>query len=156
VTPDPDPHVLKAFNTADALAGKDYPYVFGGGHPGFGPSGIGPSGAPLVGYDCSGWVSAILHAGEILEHPTGALGTHELARWGEPGQGEFLTLWVVNNVVIEHCFLEFKLAEHTDKRFSMAARTGTICGWFPEMSTAGYTPRRRKAFTDEVIHASDN
>ena len=43
---------------ADSLIGK--PYVIGGGHFGFGPS---------SGYDCSGFVSAVLHAGGYLTQP---------------------------------------------------------------------------------------
>ena len=43
---------------ADALVGK--PYVWGGGHHDFGPQ---------AGYDCSGFVSAVLHAGGYLSAP---------------------------------------------------------------------------------------
>ena len=43
---------------ADSLLGK--PYVWGGGHGGWGPQ---------SGYDCSGFVSAVLHAGGYLSSP---------------------------------------------------------------------------------------
>ncbi len=43
---------------ADSLLGK--PYVWGGGHG---------SWAPQAGYDCSGFVSAVLHAGGYLSAP---------------------------------------------------------------------------------------
>ncbi len=43
---------------ADSLVGK--PYVWGGGHSGWGPQ---------TGYDCSGFVSAVLHAGGYLSQP---------------------------------------------------------------------------------------
>jgi cell wall-associated NlpC family hydrolase len=43
---------------ADSLLGK--PYVWGGGHGDFGPQ---------PGYDCSGFVSAVLHAGGYLSAP---------------------------------------------------------------------------------------
>ena len=43
---------------ANSLIGK--PYVWGGGHGGFGPT---------SGYDCSGFVSAVLHAGGYLTAP---------------------------------------------------------------------------------------
>jgi cell wall-associated NlpC family hydrolase len=43
---------------ADSLVGK--PYVWGGGHSGWGPQ---------AGYDCSGFVSAVLHAGGYLSAP---------------------------------------------------------------------------------------
>lgn len=43
---------------ANSLLGK--PYVWGGGHSGWGPQ---------AGYDCSGFVSAVLHAGGYLSSP---------------------------------------------------------------------------------------
>ncbi len=43
---------------ANSLVGK--PYVWGGGHGGWGPQ---------SGYDCSGFVSAVLHAGGYLSTP---------------------------------------------------------------------------------------
>jgi cell wall-associated NlpC family hydrolase len=43
---------------ADSLVGK--PYVWGGGHAGF---------TNQAGYDCSGFVSAVLHAGGFLNTP---------------------------------------------------------------------------------------
>jgi cell wall-associated NlpC family hydrolase len=45
-------------NMADSLLGK--PYIFGGGHA---------SWAPSPGYDCSGFVSTVLHAGGYLSEP---------------------------------------------------------------------------------------
>jgi cell wall-associated NlpC family hydrolase len=45
-------------NEANSLLGK--PYVYGGGHSGWGPQ---------SGYDCSGFVSAVLHAGGYLTSP---------------------------------------------------------------------------------------
>jgi cell wall-associated NlpC family hydrolase len=53
-----DPRVAAMLNEANALIGK--PYVFGGGHSGWGPQ---------AGYDCSGFVSAVLHAGGYLTSP---------------------------------------------------------------------------------------
>jgi cell wall-associated NlpC family hydrolase len=53
-----DPRVTAMVNEADALVGK--PYVYGGGHSGWGPQ---------TGYDCSGFVSAVLHAGGYLTSP---------------------------------------------------------------------------------------
>jgi cell wall-associated NlpC family hydrolase len=45
-------------STANSLVGK--PYIWGGGHSGWGPS---------TGYDCSGFVSAVLHGGGYLSSP---------------------------------------------------------------------------------------
>ncbi len=53
-----DPRVSAMVNEADSLVGK--PYVYGGGHSGWGPQ---------TGYDCSGFVSAVLHAGGFLTSP---------------------------------------------------------------------------------------
>jgi cell wall-associated NlpC family hydrolase len=53
-----DPRVTAMVNEADSLVGK--PYVYGGGHSGWGPQ---------SGYDCSGFVSAVLHAGGYLTSP---------------------------------------------------------------------------------------
>ena len=53
-----DPRVAAMVNEANSLVGK--PYVYGGGHSGWGPQ---------SGYDCSGFVSAVLHAGGFLTSP---------------------------------------------------------------------------------------
>ena len=53
-----DPRVAAMVNEANSLVGK--PYVYGGGHSGW---------APQSGYDCSGFVSAVLHAGGYLTSP---------------------------------------------------------------------------------------
>jgi cell wall-associated NlpC family hydrolase len=53
-----DPRMAAMVNEANSLVGK--PYVYGGGHSGW---------APQSGYDCSGFVSAVLHAGGFLTSP---------------------------------------------------------------------------------------
>lgn len=53
-----DPRVAAMVNEANSLVGK--PYIVGGGHSGWGPQ---------TGYDCSGFVSAVLHAGGYLTSP---------------------------------------------------------------------------------------
>jgi cell wall-associated NlpC family hydrolase len=53
-----DPRVTAMVDEANSLVGK--PYVYGGGHSGWGPQ---------TGYDCSGFVSAVLHAGGYLSAP---------------------------------------------------------------------------------------
>jgi cell wall-associated NlpC family hydrolase len=66
---------------ADSLIGK--PYVFGGGHAGFGPS---------SGYDCSGFVSAVLHAGGYLSAPADT--TSLPSQPGiEAGPGQHVTIY---------------------------------------------------------------
>ncbi|MHB1568503.1 MAG: hypothetical protein ACYC0H_04795, partial [Solirubrobacteraceae bacterium] len=53
-----DPRVTAMIQAANSLVGK--PYIVGGGHSGWGPQ---------AGYDCSGFVSAVLHAGGYLSSP---------------------------------------------------------------------------------------
>lgn len=69
--------MVKAMNDINA---KHWPYVYGGGHGSF----AGP-------YDCSGLVSAILHAGNFLGSPQS---TDGLKVFGEGGDGEFITIGV--------------------------------------------------------------
>jgi cell wall-associated NlpC family hydrolase len=58
-----DPRVQAMVNMANSLLGK--PYVWGGGHAGF-----VPNEQSLSGFDCSGFVSAVLHAGGYLSQPS--------------------------------------------------------------------------------------
>ncbi len=56
------------------------PYVWGGGHGSFESS----------GYDCSGAVSFALHGGGLISSPLDSTG---LTTWGEPGQGNWITVY---------------------------------------------------------------
>lgn len=58
----------------------DFPYIWGGGHGSFVDH----------GYDCSGSVSYALAAGGLLRAP---LVSGELASWGEPGPGRWITIY---------------------------------------------------------------
>jgi cell wall-associated NlpC family hydrolase len=58
----------------------DFPYIWGGGHASF----------IANGYDCSGSVSYALAAGGLLSAP---LVSGELAHWGEPGPGRYITIY---------------------------------------------------------------
>jgi hypothetical protein len=58
----------------------DFPYVFGGGHGSFVDN----------AYDCSGSVSYALAAGGLLSSP---LVSGDLAQWGEPGPGRWITIY---------------------------------------------------------------
>jgi hypothetical protein len=66
---------------ADSLLGE--PYVWGGGHGGWKPSG---------GYDCSGFVSAVLHAGGYLSEPQDTE-TLPSAAGIESGPGRYVTIY---------------------------------------------------------------
>jgi cell wall-associated NlpC family hydrolase len=58
----------------------DFPYIWGGGHGSF----------IANGYDCSGSVSYALAAGGLLSVP---LVSGDLANWGEPGPGRWITIY---------------------------------------------------------------
>jgi len=68
-------------NMANSLVGK--PYVYGGGHGGWGPQ---------SGYDCSGFVSAVLHAGGYLSQPVDTTALPSQAGM-ESGPGQYVTVY---------------------------------------------------------------
>ena len=70
--------IKAAITAANAIVGL--PYVWGGGHQSFSPS----------GYDCSGAVSYALGGGGFLSAP---LASGQLESWGEPGPGRWLTVF---------------------------------------------------------------
>lgn len=113
-------------------APEDWPYSYGGGHPDSGTPSVGSNG--LRGYDCSGAVSGALHAGGMLGAE--AEGTRELQNWGLSGAGEWMTLFVINNMVIDHTVLYFPLSE-PDKMLFQAAKEGTTVGWVPAEQVTG-------------------
>ena len=68
-------------NMANSLVGK--PYVYGGGHSGWGAQ---------SGYDCSGFVSAVLHAGGYLSEPQDTV-TLPQQPGMESGPGQYVTVY---------------------------------------------------------------
>jgi cell wall-associated NlpC family hydrolase len=76
-----DPRILAMTEEANALIGK--PYVWGGGHDGW---------ASTKGYDCSGFVSAVLHAGGYLSDPQDT-STLPTAGGMEQGPGQYVTIY---------------------------------------------------------------
>jgi cell wall-associated NlpC family hydrolase len=70
--------VAKVVAGGNAIA--RFPYVWGGGHGSFVDS----------AYDCSGSVSYALAAAGLLDRP---LVSGELAKWGEPGPGRWITIY---------------------------------------------------------------
>jgi cell wall-associated NlpC family hydrolase len=76
-----DPRIQAMTEEANALVGK--PYVYGGGHDGWGPQ---------SGYDCSGFVSAVLHAGGYLSTPQDTT-TLPSAAGIESGPGQYVTIY---------------------------------------------------------------
>jgi cell wall-associated NlpC family hydrolase len=76
-----DPRIQSMIQEADSLVGK--PYVWGGGHNNFGPQ---------SGYDCSGFVSAVLHAGGYLTSPQDTE-TLPTAAGMQSGPGQYVTVY---------------------------------------------------------------
>ena len=61
----------------NAIATK--PYKYGGGHARWNDT----------GYDCSGWVSYVLHAAGLMSR---AFDSTEFMSWGERGRGPWVTI----------------------------------------------------------------
>jgi hypothetical protein len=79
IPPDSAPQQVKdAIYAANRITDK--PYRYGGGHGDWEDS----------GYDCSGAVSYALHGGDLLDRPLDSSG---LARWGQAGAGEWITVY---------------------------------------------------------------
>ena len=73
--------VKRVIAAANRIVNK--PYVWGGGHAGFGKS-------LARGYDCSGAVSHALHGGRFLRSPLASGG---LTQWGRSGPGQWITVY---------------------------------------------------------------
>ena len=83
--PSGGPKVQAMIKLADALLGK--PYVYGGGHAGF-----VTNETSLSGFDCSGFVSAVLHAGGYLSAPVDTTALPDQAGI-LPGPGQLVTIY---------------------------------------------------------------
>jgi hypothetical protein len=100
------PDVDRAYQAAKAIDAKRFPYVWGGGHASCGTPDRGTGRDPGIGFDCSGSTCAVLAAagmGYRIGGPVDVSGTIA-SRWGEPGEGRYLTVWA-NSI---HVWMEFK------------------------------------------------
>ena len=96
------------------------PYRYGGGHGRWEDN----------GYDCSGSVSYALHGANLLDSP---LASGDLARWGESGPGEWVTIYANGG----HAFMVV-----AGLRFDTSGRSATGTRWQADMrSPSGYTIR---------------
>ena len=113
------PAVKAAIAAANRIRTK--PYVWGGGHGRWWDE----------GYDCSGAVSYALHGAGLLEV---AMDSGEMAGWGEPGPGRWITVYANAG----HAF-----AVIDGLRWDTAGdQRGTGPRWHRSMvSTAGYVAR---------------
>jgi hypothetical protein len=128
-----DTTVMKCWRKANAIDKKHYPYTWGGGHGSF----DGP-------YDCSGFVSAVLHAGGLLL--SAPMATPGLINWGQLGEGKYMTVWVKENgnARQSHTFMTFTL-EGAGKGKEQFAEAGGAesndTGWHKSRNKAGFVPR---------------
>ena len=104
----------------------DFPYIWGGGHASF----------IANGYDCSGSVSYALAAGGLLSAP---LVSGDLANWGEPGPGRWITIYANAG----HTFMDVN-----GMWFDTAGRSGPYASrWLvSQPSLAGYAVRHPPGF----------
>lgn len=100
-------NVARAYARAEEIHKMHRGYVWGGGHSKFGPTGKDGNGDP--GWDCSGAVSDVLHAGGMLKGSP--LNTGGLKKWGKHGKGKHMTVWVkeTSNPHESHTFIEFHM-----------------------------------------------
>jgi hypothetical protein len=106
------------------IAGGDriarLPYSYGGGHGSFSAS----------GYDCSGSVSYVLHAGGLLSTPLDSGG---FAGYGDPGPGRHVTIYANGG----HAWMTID-----GRRFDTIALKQTGTRWSKAISSAdGYVVR---------------
>lgn len=117
---------------ANAINAKHYNYEWGGGHnAAFSPThGTGHGSGPGVGYDCSGSVSAVLHAMGVLGLPEVA---SEFMSYGLPGPGP-VSLYASPT----HVFMSID-----GKFFGTHGADGA--GWYDGSAVPGFTVRHAPA-----------
>jgi cell wall-associated NlpC family hydrolase len=106
VAPQTAPQIVRdVIRTANVIAKT--PYLWGGGHGSW----------SAVGYDCSGSVSFALAGAGLLDAP---LTSGELAHWGAPGPGRWITIYANDG----HVFMEV-----AGLRFDTGALNGAGTRW---------------------------
>lgn len=125
--------VVRAYKRVDFIDSKNYRYLWAGGH-----------NATFSGpFDCSGFVSSVLHAAGLL---SSAMSTVGLKDWGKLGEGKFMTVWV-HEVGIphqSHTFMTFTLdgLGHGEQKFAEAGGNNSAhTGWHSSRNKAGFVPR---------------
>jgi hypothetical protein len=114
--------IQRIVSGANAIA--HFPYVYGGGHGSFVDS----------AYDCSGSLSYAFAAGGILRQ---TMTSGELADWGEPGQGKWITIFANDT----HTFMYVG-----GLRYDTSGRAGPLGSRWQTAprSMAGFTVRHPK------------
>ena len=115
--------IMRMIRAGDRIA--RLPYVYGGGHGSF----------IAGGYDCSGSVSYVLHAGGLLTLPEDSTA---LAGFGEPGPGRHVTIYANAS----HAWMTIN-----GRRFDTIAFQETGTRWSRTVSSpAGYTVRHPRGY----------
>lgn len=130
-----------AYSAAQSIDSKRYPYVWAGGHSRAGVADGGNGRDPGIGFDCSGSTVAVLAAAGLGYELGGRTDVSSTiaSRWGEPGEGETLTVWA--NAV--HVFIVFHTADG-DQHFGTGdwGKSWGGAGFNPRMHpTSGFNPR---------------
>jgi hypothetical protein len=127
--------VAGAYEAAQSINDKRFPYVWGGGHA---AAGI-PTGSP-PGFDCSGSVCAVLAGGGLGFRPGGPVSVSgALESWGVAGPGQQLTVYC--NAI--HTFIVFHTSAG-DQHFGTGnwGKGWGGAGFNPNLHpTAGFTAR---------------
>ena len=124
-------HLAKAYAEMRAIDKRDKGYLWGGGHAGF-------DGGP---YDCSGAVSAVLHAAGLLSTPQSTSG---LISWGQPGEGQHLTTWVKEipgSPNTSHTFMTIKTPDGKTVYFEAGGNDSSHTGFHSPRSHQDFQPR---------------
>ena len=108
--------IIAAANRIDSK-----PYIYGGGHGSFRDK----------GYDCSGAVSFALHGADLLDTPLDSSG---LARWGDRGKGEWVTVYGARS----HAYMVV-----AGLRFDTSMTPGNGPGWSKSMRSTTEKYRAR-------------
>jgi hypothetical protein len=123
--PDAPPAVKKVIAAANRI--DRTPYIWGGGHLSW----------RARGYDCSGAVSYALHGGRLLGS---RLVSGELAHWGAPGKGRWITVYANS----EHVFMIVAGLRY-DTRDDLPGESGprwhSEIQWSPLRSGRGFAVR---------------
>lgn len=133
-TPMPTTAYAELVADANKISGSGYNYEWGGGHnTTFAPTtGTGHGSGAGVGYDCSGAISAVLHAAGLLKQPMVA---QQFMTYGHAGPGGPHDLTIYASPT--HVF-----AEINGKFFGTSLQNpGGGAAWFAQAQTAGYTVR---------------
>jgi cell wall-associated NlpC family hydrolase len=102
------------------------PYIWGGGHQAFADA----------GYDCSGAVSFVLHAGGLLSAP---MDSSEFMSWGHGGHGHWITVYTnPGHAFVQIAGIRFDTSAEQDPNPS----PGSGPRWRPLMTdTSGFSAR---------------